>query len=92
MRKHVYYDKQELCDLIYGFAAANPDEWLTRSNICKGIKRSKAPHVLSMIEQLVDGGWLKKREETLPHGFIMFLYQVTDKSPVAACEGLENVS
>lgn len=92
MRKHVYYDKQELCDLVYSFVAANSDDWLTRSNICKGINRSKAPHVIAMIEHLVDGGWFKKRVETLPTGLLMFLYQLSDKVPEGACESLENVN
>ena len=80
-----HYERQELCDKVYGLLAAQPDEWFTRSEIAKGVARTKNPIIVQMIEDLAAGGWFEKRQ--VPYKAThAYLYRVTAQP--GACENL----
>ena len=52
-----YMTRQELCNAVYHAVLCSKSE-LSRLEIARTIGRAKSPHVIHMIEELRDGGWL----------------------------------
>jgi predicted transcriptional regulator len=49
---------------------------LSRSEICKGLKRSKSPMIVNLLEELVADGILKRYCEVRPNGVPMYFYSI----------------
>lgn len=56
--------------------AFQSDEWLSRSEIAKRVKRKVNSRLISLIENMVNGGVLRKKIRRLPNGIEGFVYQV----------------
>lgn len=54
---------QELCDRVY-LIVSTADEPLRRLEICKLLGKKKSPHIIEMIEHLVDTGYFRKEVVT----------------------------
>lgn len=52
-----YMTRQELCNAVYHAVVCSKSA-LSRLEISRAIGRAKSPHVIQMIEELRDGGWL----------------------------------
>jgi len=74
------YTQQELCNAIY-YAVAWAEKPLSRREICDKIKRKKSPHILKMIEHLVETSFIGKCTGTDKHGKVLLLYFPPDKKP-----------
>lgn len=75
---------QALCDAIYTivFRAEKP---LSRKDICEALGKHKSPHIVRMIEHLVETGYFK-REMTVDHfKREVFLYSYYGGQPDSAC-------
>lgn len=47
---------------------------LSRAEICRKIKRKKAPGIVKLIENLVEAGHLIRHQQTRANGVLMFTY------------------
>jgi predicted transcriptional regulator len=52
---------------------------LSRAEICKRIKRAKAPGIVRLIEHLVEVGYLVRHHHDRPNGVIMFTYTISPR-------------
>lgn len=69
-----YYDAQELCNAIY-YAVKNSATPLSRLEISRAIGRRKTPHILVMIESLVEKGYFERMVHTNKLGRETFVYR-----------------
>lgn len=61
---------------------------MNRKEICEAIGRSKSPHILDMIEHLVDGGYLVKSVSETFNKREQYVYSIGHQ--VGACKDLGN--
>lgn len=57
-------------------AVSQSEQPLSRTQICKKIKRAKAPAMINLIESLVADGQLERLHEQRPNGVVMYYYQI----------------
>lgn len=69
------YTPQQLCDAIYQAVLCGGTP-MSRLEICRAIHRHKSPHILNMIVQLKDGGWLLESIRKNPRGVDTLVYSV----------------
>jgi len=69
------YSNQELCNAIY-CAVFQSKEPLTRLEICRSIGRHKSPHIVGMIEQLRDAGWLAEFQGVAANRAMVLYYKI----------------
>lgn len=69
------YTPQQLCDVIYQAVLCGGVP-MSRLEICRAIHRHKSPHILAMIDQLVQGGWLVQGVRHNPRGLDAMVYSV----------------
>ena len=60
-------------DIVNAFQG---DEWLTRSEIAKRVKRKVNSRLISMVESMVEHQILRKKIRRLPNGIEGFIYQL----------------
>lgn len=72
-RKLLYQQPTSEGDLLDAFG--NPEEWLSRAQICGRVFRRVTPKLIGMIEQLVTDGKLVRSTEPLPNGYKKFWYK-----------------
>jgi hypothetical protein len=65
--------REEARELILE-AVAQSKNGLTRSQIAKTIERTKTPHLIDLIEELVEEGHLQRRIKIYANGVEGFLY------------------
>jgi len=53
-----YYSPQQLVNEIY-YAVMQSRHPMTRLDICRAIGRTKAPHIVKMIDGMAKDGWLQ---------------------------------
>lgn len=81
------YTQQELCNAVY-HAVLTAETPISRRQICDKIQRKKSPHILKMIEHLVDTNFVGKCTGTDKHGKVLLLYFSPDKKPDGLpCQG-----
>jgi hypothetical protein len=68
-----FHDRLEGKDILNVFMT--PDEELTRAQIAQRLGVSKSRGLISLIEELVSGGALVKREDVLINRAIVFVYR-----------------
>lgn len=47
---------------------------LTRMDIAKALDRAKTPHLIKTIEQMVTDGFLRRTDDVMPNGVIVYKY------------------
>lgn len=72
-RKLLYQEPTTAPTLLRAFD--NPEEWLSRAQICGRVFRRVTPRLIEMIEQLVTEGLLVKSTEPLPNGYKKYWYK-----------------
>ncbi|MDQ7028026.1 MAG: hypothetical protein Q9P44_20990 [Anaerolineae bacterium] len=55
---------------------ANADSGLTRTQIAEALGRSKTPHLIDLIEELVDEGYLTRRVKLFGNGVEGYIYRL----------------
>lgn len=73
-RKMLYQNPTTQGDLLGAFG--NPEEWLSRAQICGRVFRRVTPRLIEMIEQLVKDKRLVRSVEPLPNGYKKFWYKL----------------
>ena len=73
MGKQSHRPRQEARDLILEAIASTPTG-LTRTQIANAIRRSKTPHLITLIEQLVEEGLLKREIKVFNNGVEGYIY------------------
>lgn len=68
-----YRSNEETLALIIRAVAAAPRP-LKRTEICKAIKRAKSPHMIQIIESLVETGQLNRTHYIQANGVIVYTY------------------
>lgn len=74
------YTQQELCNAVY-FAVIQSEKPLSRLEICRAIGRKKSPHILTMIEHLVNTGFFSRCHGRDKFGRQMWLYAGSAGTP-----------
>ena len=59
---------------------AESDEPLTRTDIARGLNRSKTPHLINLIDKMVDEGLLVKGVKTFHNGVQGYVYSARPSS------------
>jgi hypothetical protein len=59
-------------------AVAQSSSGLSRSQIAKTIERAKTPHLIDLIEELVEEGQLSRRIKIYGNGVEGFIYSMSD--------------
>lgn len=77
MSKQEHRPKDETRALIVRAVRAAPGG-LTRTQIASAVKRAKTPHLIDLIEELVQEGHLTKRVQVFGNGVEGYRYQVKD--------------
>jgi hypothetical protein len=57
-------------------AVAKSDRPITRTEICKAIKRAKSPRMIALIEWLVEDGKLKREHQIRANGMVVYYYSL----------------
>ena len=57
----------------------NHPSGLTRTQIAKAIERTKTPHLIKLIESLVDEGYIQRQVKVFGNGVEGYLYLPTTK-------------
>lgn len=60
----------------------------TRLMAARALRRSKSPSLVTVLNELVEKGWIEQEFVTLPNGVDMYTYQVTDTGRWARMEFL----
>lgn len=82
-----YYTQQELCNAIFQAVTASPEP-LSRLEICEKIGRKKGPHIITMIEHLVDTGYFAKGMGETKFKKAVLLYWPPERCPDGQpCQG-----
>jgi hypothetical protein len=74
------YTEQELCNAVY-LAVSTSDKPLSRLEICEKIGRHKSPHIVTMINDLNELGYLNRMVATNKWDKQEFRYYIGDKPP-----------
>lgn len=83
-----YYTQQELCNAVFQAVATSPEP-ISRLEICEKIGRKKGPHIIAMIEHLVDTGYFAKGMGETKFKKAVLLYWPTNTAQAAgACSTL----
>jgi len=73
MKKRKNYTRQELVNAIY-CSVIGSEVPMTRLMICRAIGRAKSPHILKVIDALVEGGWLVREMDSTERGEPVWYY------------------
>ncbi|MEO1290233.1 MAG: hypothetical protein AAFV93_20980 [Chloroflexota bacterium] len=73
MSKQDHRAKDESLDLILT-AVQNAPAGLTRTQIARAINRTKTPHLIDLIETLVEEGYLTRRVKVFGNGVEGYIY------------------
>lgn len=79
MTKQDHRPKDETLALIVDAVAAAP-AGLTRTQIARAIERTKTPHLIDLIESLVDDGYLQRHIKIFGNGVEGYLYLIVDEA------------
>lgn len=79
MTKQDHRPKDETLALIVDAVAAAP-AGLTRTQIARAIERTKTPHLIDLIESLVDEGYLQRHIKIFGNGVEGYLYLIVDEA------------
>lgn len=69
--------RDEARALIFDIVAESPRP-LTRTEIARAIRRVKSPHLIDMIEELVDEGIFQRWTQLYPNGVEGYVYALAD--------------
>lgn len=72
------YSRQDLVNLIY-WGQKNDNVPRSRRELTAMIGRKKSPHIVAIIEQLVDEGYFEKGMGETITGKMVYTYMATDK-------------
>jgi HEAT repeat protein len=75
MGKQKHRPRDEARQLIIK-ALANSPQGLTRTQIAEALLRTKTPHLINLIEELVDEEFLLKRVKLFNNGVEGYVYQL----------------
>ncbi len=51
---------------------------LSRLEICRAVGRKKTPHMITIIEEMVRKGWLRRVQSTFHNGAVLYLYAAAE--------------
>lgn len=69
--------RDEARALIFDVVAESPRP-LTRTEIARAIRREKTPHLITMIEELVDEGVFQRWTKLYPNGVEGYVYALVE--------------
>ena len=75
MSKQQHRPRKEASQLIIQTLANNP-QGLTRTQIAEALGRTKTPHLIKLIEELVDEGFIYKEVKVFNNGVEGYLYHL----------------
>ncbi|MEL6405646.1 MAG: hypothetical protein AAFN11_19995 [Chloroflexota bacterium] len=78
MSKQDHRPKDETLALIVD-VVANAQGGLTRTQIARALERTKTPHLIELIESLVDEGYLQRHIKIFGNGVEGYLYVLVDE-------------
>ena len=73
MPKQDHRARDETLNLIMSAIENNPSG-LTRTQIANALNRTKTPHLITMIESLVESGYLRRQVKIFGNGVEGYLY------------------
>lgn len=79
MPKQDHRARDETLNLIMS-AIENNSSGLTRTQIAKALNRTKTPHLITMIESLVESGHIRRQVKIFGNGVEGYLYTIANKN------------
>ncbi len=79
MAKQDHRPKDDSLDLIL-MAVENSPGGLTRTQIARALERTKTPHLIDLIENLVEQGYLKRQVKIFGNGVEGYIYTATGEN------------